>query len=107
MGKEGEVETTIYGEIVQIKQDRMIPVFRCMVIETIVSQYCGHFSSAGITRYNRFREPKTLEAWECCQGRKNGKVIINGGAFKPRLGPQPHMPCFSAVQWTTTATVKP
>ncbi len=31
-GKEGEVETTVYGEIVQIKQDRMIPVFRCLVI---------------------------------------------------------------------------
>jgi hypothetical protein len=28
MGKEGEVETTVYGEIVQIKQDRMIPIFR-------------------------------------------------------------------------------
>ncbi len=41
MGKEGEVETAVYGEIVQIKQDRMIPVFRCIVIETIVSQYCG------------------------------------------------------------------
>jgi hypothetical protein len=27
MGKEGEVERTVYGEIVQIKQDRMIPVF--------------------------------------------------------------------------------
>jgi hypothetical protein len=27
MCKEGEVETTVYGEIVQIKQDRMIPVF--------------------------------------------------------------------------------
>jgi hypothetical protein len=39
MGKEGEVETTVYGEIVQIKQDRMIPVFRCIVIETVISQY--------------------------------------------------------------------
>ncbi len=46
--KVGEVETTVYGEIVQIKQDRMIPVFRCLVIETIVSQYCGHFSSTDI-----------------------------------------------------------
>jgi hypothetical protein len=27
------VETTVYGEIVKIKQDRMIPVFRCVVIE--------------------------------------------------------------------------
>jgi hypothetical protein len=25
----GEVETAVYGEIVQIKQDSMIPVFRC------------------------------------------------------------------------------
>jgi hypothetical protein len=36
MGKEGEVETTMYGEIVQIKQDRMIPVFRCIIIETLL-----------------------------------------------------------------------
>jgi hypothetical protein len=51
MGKEGEVETTVYGEIVQIKQDRIIPVFRCIVIETIISQYCGMFSAAGVARY--------------------------------------------------------
>jgi hypothetical protein len=77
MGKEGEVETTVYREIVQIKQDRMIPVFRCVVIETIVSQYCGMFSAAGVTRYLSFREPRTLKAWECRQARKNGKVVIN------------------------------
>jgi hypothetical protein len=86
MGKEGEVETTVYGEIVQIKQDRMIPEFRCVVIETIVSQYCGHFSSAGVTRYIRFREQKTLEAWECRQARKNGKVVINGRRFQAKIG---------------------
>jgi hypothetical protein len=37
MGRDGKVETTVYGEIVQIKQDRMIPVFRCPVIETLVA----------------------------------------------------------------------
>jgi hypothetical protein len=37
MGKDGEVEMSVYGEIVQIKQDRMIPVFRCVVIETLVA----------------------------------------------------------------------
>ncbi len=62
MGKEGEVETTVYGEIVQIKQDRMIPVFRCIVVETLVAQCCGMFSAAGVTRYIRFRELKPLEA---------------------------------------------
>jgi hypothetical protein len=54
MGKDGEVETTVYGEIVQIKQDRMIPVFRCVVVETLVAQYCGMFSAAGVKRYIRF-----------------------------------------------------
>ncbi len=43
MGKDGEVETSVYGEVAQVKQDRMIPVFRCMVIETLVAQYCGMF----------------------------------------------------------------
>jgi hypothetical protein len=78
MGKEGEVETTVYGEIIQIKQDRMIPVFRCIVVETLVSQYCGMFSAAGVTRYIRFWELKPLEAWECRQARRSGKIIING-----------------------------
>jgi hypothetical protein len=86
MGKEGEVETTVYGEILKIKQDRMIPVFRCVVIETIVSQYCGMFSASGVTRYIHFREPKTLEAWECRQARKNGKVAINGRSFQAKIG---------------------
>ncbi len=86
MGKEGKVETTVYGEIVQIKQDRMIPVFRCVVIETIVSQYCGMFSVAGVKRYIRFREPRTLEAWECRQAWKNGKVVINGRTFQAKIG---------------------
>jgi hypothetical protein len=51
MGKDGEVKTTVYGKIVQIKQNRMIPVFRCVVIETLVTQYCGMFSAAGVKRY--------------------------------------------------------
>ncbi len=44
MGRDGEVETTVYGEIIQIKQDRMIPVFRCVVVETLVAQYCRMLS---------------------------------------------------------------
>ncbi len=86
MGKEGEVETMVYGEIVQIKQDRMIPVFRCIVIETLISQYCGMFSAAGVARYIRFRELKPLEALECRQARKNGKIIINGRTLEGKIG---------------------
>jgi hypothetical protein len=86
MGKDGEVETTVYGEIVQIKQDRMIPVFRCMVIETLVAQYCGMFSAAGVKRYIRFREPRPLEAWECRLARLNGQIHINGEVLKGKAG---------------------
>jgi hypothetical protein len=77
MGKEGEVETMVYGEIVQIKQDRMIPVFRCIVIETV---------AAGVAGYVRFRELKPLEAWECRQARRSGKIVINGRTFKGKIG---------------------
>ncbi len=65
--KNREVETTMDGEIVQKKQERIIPIFCCQVIETIVSLYCGHWSSAGVTSYVRFREPEALEALECRQ----------------------------------------
>jgi hypothetical protein len=64
----------------------MIPVFRCIVIETIVSQYCGMFSAAGVARYIRFQEPRTLEALECRQARKSGKVIIDGRTFQGKIG---------------------
>jgi hypothetical protein len=86
MGKDGEVETTVYGEIVQIKQDRMIPVFRCTVIETLVAQYCGMFSAAGVTRYLKFRELKPLEAWECRKARRSGQLLINGRAVEGKIG---------------------
>jgi hypothetical protein len=86
MGKEREAETTVYREIVQIKQDRMIPVFRCIVVETLISQFCGMFSAAGVTRYIRFREIKPLEAWECRQARRNGKIIINGRTLEGKIG---------------------
>jgi hypothetical protein len=86
MGRDGEVETTVYGEIVQIKQDRMIPVFRCTVIETLVAQYCGMFSAAGVTGYLKFRELKPLEAWECRKARKNGLLLINGRPISGKIG---------------------
>ncbi len=43
----GEVETVVYVEIMLMEQDRTIPIFRCQVVETIVSQYCEHWSYGG------------------------------------------------------------
>jgi hypothetical protein len=72
MGKDGEVEASVYGEVTQVKQDRMIPVFRCMVIETLVAQYCGMFSEAGVKRYIWFRELRPLEAWKLGNASRQG-----------------------------------
>jgi hypothetical protein len=63
----------------------MIPVFRCIVIETLISQYYGMFSAAGVARYIRFRELRALEAWECRQARKSGKIVINGQTLKGKI----------------------
>jgi hypothetical protein len=103
MGKEGEVETTVYGEIVQIKQDRMIPIFRCIVVETLVAQYCGMFSAAGVSWDIRFQELKPLEAWECRQARRSGKTLSTGRRWRARLEQPHHTACTWPVGWTTTA----
>jgi hypothetical protein len=47
----GKIETMVYDKILQMKQDRIIPVFRCQVIKTMVTQYCNHRSSTGVTWY--------------------------------------------------------
>jgi hypothetical protein len=54
-------ETAIYTEAVQMKWAHIIPVFRCLII---ISHYCGHWFSMGISRYIRFRKHKTMEASE-------------------------------------------
>ncbi len=64
----------------------MIPVFRCTVIETLVAQYCGMFSAAGVTWYLKFCELKPLEAWECRKARKNGLLLINGRPISGKIG---------------------
>jgi hypothetical protein len=69
-----------------MKQDQIKAIFRCQVIETIISQYCGHWSSAGVTRYFRFRKPKALEAWECRQARSQEKVIIGSLTIQATIG---------------------
>ncbi len=47
------------------------------MIETIGSQYCSHWSSARVTRYISFREPKQLESWECRQACAHRKVVLS------------------------------
>ncbi len=58
------VERTLQGEIMKVKRERLIRITHCHVVESVVSQYCGWQSRAGIMRYQRFREPYTVEPAE-------------------------------------------
>jgi hypothetical protein len=63
MDGNGRIEMIMYREIVQMKQDQIIPISRCQNIVSQYCRYCRHCSSAGIIRYITFREPRALEAW--------------------------------------------
>ncbi len=54
--------------------------------ETLVAQYCGMFSAAGVTRYLKFRKLKLLEAWECRKAQRNGQLLINGRPVEGKIG---------------------
>ncbi len=81
-----EVEHTIFGEIVQMKKDRTVPVFRCTVIESVMSQYCGFNSAGGVVRYITFRDPRRVEARECRATKETGKMSVGGQEFKVTPG---------------------
>jgi hypothetical protein len=84
----------------------MIPVFRCTVIETLMAQYCGMFSAAGVTRYLKFCELKPLEAWECRLARKTRKLVINGKSVKGKTGTTVSHTCSCPGTSTTTAAAR-
>jgi hypothetical protein len=41
-----------------MKRDWIEPVFCCMVIESVMSQYCRFSSASGVILYLTFKEPK-------------------------------------------------
>jgi hypothetical protein len=82
MGTDHRYERVVQAEIVQQKRERTIPVFRCHVVESVFSQYCGHSSAAGVTRYLKFREPLIVDPVECSRAKdSNGNITINGKVF--------------------------
>jgi hypothetical protein len=88
-GTDHRYERVVQAEIVQQKRERMIPVFRCHMVESVFSQYCGHSSGAGVTRYLKFREPLIVDPMECARAKdSNGNITINGKMFNARIGSQ-------------------
>jgi hypothetical protein len=88
-GTDHRYERVVQAEIVQQKRERTIPVFRCHVVESVFSKYCGHSSAAGVTRYLKFREPPIVDPVECARAKENnGNLTINGKVFNARIGSQ-------------------
>ncbi|OBQ33257.1 MAG: hypothetical protein AN484_27315, partial [Aphanizomenon flos-aquae WA102] len=71
---------------VQQRKDRVTDVFRCQVVESIMSQYCGMWSAAGVVRYLKFREPKNVDPAACRRARETGRLAVDGRIFNVTLG---------------------
>jgi hypothetical protein len=86
-GFEHRYQRIISAEIIQQIRERTVPVFRCHVVESVFSQYCGHSSAAGVTRYMKFREPLLVSPTDCAAAKdNNGNITINGKVFSARIG---------------------
>ncbi len=59
MEKVHAIERELYGEIVQIKKERLVQVTRCTATETVTTQHCGWQSHAGPGRYAKFHDRQT------------------------------------------------
>jgi hypothetical protein len=80
------VERMMHGEIVQMKRERLIRITRCHVVESVMSQYCGWQSRAGVVRYLKFREPYTVEPSACRHANKTGMIMINKKSWPVQMG---------------------
>jgi hypothetical protein len=77
MEKVHAIERELYGEIVQIKKDRLVQVTRCTATQTIKSVYCGWQSQPGPERYAK-HDPITIEPADCRRAAKTGRFKLNG-----------------------------
>ncbi len=78
MEKVHAIERELYGEIVQIKKERLVQVTRCMATQTVKSVYCGWQSRTGPERYTKFHDPITVEPADCRRAAKTGRFKLNG-----------------------------
>ena len=81
------VERTLPAEIIQVKKTRMVPVFRCLAVETEVSQYCGHSSAAGVVQFFRFCETTVVDPQACRDAFSNkGLIEVGGRTYSAVIG---------------------
>ena len=80
------IEKEWHAEVVQVKQERRVPVLKCLVIETTFWSHCGMFSHSGVTVYSRWRQQIRVEPQDCREAHRRKKIIINGGQYNISVG---------------------
>jgi hypothetical protein len=78
MEKVHAIERELYGEIVQIKKERLVQVTRCTATQTIKSVYCGWQIRTGPEQYAKFHDPIVIEPADCRMAAKTGRFKLNG-----------------------------
>ncbi len=78
MEKVHAIERELYGEIVQIKKERLVQVTRCTATQTVKSVYCSWQSRTGPERYAKFHDPIVIEPADCRMAAKTGRFKLNG-----------------------------
>jgi hypothetical protein len=69
-----------------MKREGLIRITRCHVVESVMSQYCGWQSRAGVVRYSKFREPYTVELSACGHANKTGMIVISKKSLPVQMG---------------------
>jgi hypothetical protein len=82
MEKVHAIERELYGEIVQIKKERLVQVTRCTATETVQKRHCGWQSHAGPGRYAKFHDPITIEPADCRQAAKTHQDPREGSPIR-------------------------
>ncbi len=82
MEKVHAIERELYGEIVQIKKERLVQVTRCTATQTVKSVYSGWQSRTGPARYAKFHDPIVIKPADCRIAAKTGRFKLNGKDYQ-------------------------
>ncbi len=77
MDKVHAIERELYGEIVQIKKERLVKVTRCTASQRVKSACCVFQSCSGVEWYDKFHEPFVIKPADCRLAAKTGRFKLN------------------------------
>lgn len=77
----GHIERSMWGEVVQVKEQFHITAYSCYVVVTTSQQHCGMWSHAGIQRHQNFRQVINIEPQACRRARDTNTIILGQKTF--------------------------